>query len=265
VTLPELPAGQIEASARRKDGDALTLDYVHFTVVQNAERRMPFLTAVNIDGKRARDVNRRTGEVEGGEVWFSDPRIPPEQQLSQDVFEQQRPRIFDRGHLVRRLDPAWGSAVTASRAASDTFHFTNCTLQVSAFNQRTVMWAGIENYVLKNAKADRKRVSVFSGPVFRSDDSAYRGVPVPREFWKVVVRREQDELRATAFLAGQGHLLSADLESFDELGEVAVFQTTVVAITQATGLDFGRLQDVDTRRTESAAGHEMTAFDQVEW
>jgi len=269
VPLPALSSKQakdaaVPEGASKKDG--LALRYVHFSVVQNAKRRMPFFTAVNIDGKRARGINRQTGEVEAAEVWFCDPRIPNEQQLTQDVFERQQPRLFDRGHLVRRLDPAWGSAETAVRAANDTFHFTNCSLQISAFNQRAAQWAGIENYVLDNAKAERKRITVFSGPVFGADDPEYRGVPVPKEFWKILVRIDGGRPRATAFLASQEEQLrkGLELESFDDLGKVEVFHTNVSTVAARTGLDFGDLPSFDTRQVE-AANLRITSLDDVEW
>jgi hypothetical protein len=55
---------------------------------------------------------------------------------------------------------------------------------------------------------------------------------VPRGFWKLLARIEGGELRCTAFLADQGELLDAALravgtESFDDLGEVTIFQTRV--------------------------------------
>ncbi len=48
------------------------------------------------------------------------------------------------------------------------------------------------------------KVTVFTGPVFRSDDLIYRGVQIPAEFWKVVVIVKQDgHLSATAYLQSQ--------------------------------------------------------------
>lgn len=260
VPLPKLSRKQAKVGSE-------PLRYVHFSVVQNVQRRMPFFTAVNIDGKRARGINRKTGEVEAAEVWFCDPRIPNEHQLTQDVFHAQQPRLFDRGHLVRRLDPAWGSAETAVRAANDTFHFTNCSLQISAFNQRAAQWAGIEGYVLDNAKAERKRVTVFSGPVFADDDPPYRGVPVPKAFWKILVRVDDGKLRATAFLASQEEQLrkGLGLEGFDDLGRVAVYHTRVDAVAARTGLDFGRLTAFDTRQVEAAGDVEIDSLDEVDW
>ncbi|MGV7377631.1 DNA/RNA non-specific endonuclease, partial [Mycobacterium kansasii] len=88
-------------------------------------------------------------------------------------FERQKPRLFDRGHMVRRLDPAWGSPVAAKQAADDTFHFANCCPQISAFNQH--LWAKIENYALDNAGAEKRRITVITGPVFGDRDPLYRG------------------------------------------------------------------------------------------
>lgn len=52
---------------------------------------------------------------------------------------------LDRGHLVRRRDPVWGSTTVAAQANLDTFHLTNAAPQVAAFNQDKALWAGMEN------------------------------------------------------------------------------------------------------------------------
>jgi endonuclease G len=66
------------------------------------------------------------------------------------------------------------------RANTDTFYFTNIAPQHKDFNQGKELWQGLENFVLDNAKGERVRASVFSGPIFRSDDRVYRGVPIPQ-------------------------------------------------------------------------------------
>lgn len=273
VEIPGLSDDLLQLAALPKGGkrttEGLRLDYLHFSVIVHAQRRLPILTAVNIDGRRLLAVNRETGEVEVTEQWFVDPRIPADQQLDQSVFEKQRPRIFDRGHMVRRLDPAWGSADTATRAAADTFHFANCCPQISAFNQRAAMWAGIENYALNNARSERQRIVVFSGPVFADDDPEYRSVAVPRAFWKVVVREEGTELRCTGFLADQGDLLHEALgdrpEAFGELGAAAVFQRPLGDIEAQSHLDLAHLRDHDTLQLEAAAGRQIESLDDMQW
>lgn len=271
VPVPKLTKAQLAAAALPK-GEARTaegtvLSYFHFALAQNADRRMPIFTAVNIDGGRARSINRQTGEVEATEKWYQDPRLEPEDQLEQSVFEKQRPRIFDRGHMVRRLDLAWGSAAMAQKASDDTFHFTNCSLQISEFNQRARLWAGIENYVLDNAKAEKQRICVFTGPIFRDDDPTYRDVAVPQEFWKILIRVDAGQLRCTGFLADQGELLKRALqqegaEAFDDLGPIAVFQSRISAVEEETGLDFGELESHDTA---ALARIEIHSLDEVGW
>ena len=48
-----------------------------------------------------------------------------------------------RGHLVRRLDPMWGTRW--KEASEDTFHFTNAAPQHKNLNQRT--WQNLEDYI----------------------------------------------------------------------------------------------------------------------
>ena len=40
------------------------------------------------------------------------------------------PTVFDRGHMVRRLDPVWGTEGPARLANADTHHYTNSCPQV---------------------------------------------------------------------------------------------------------------------------------------
>jgi len=259
LALPKLGAAQKIKAARKKQvaqgEDPFELKYEHFSVVVNAERRMAYFTAVNIDGETWRDIDRTTGEpresAEATEVWFDDPRIPDDAQTAQDLYDDQLPRrVFDRGHMVRRQDPGWGSSARAKRANADTFHFTNCVPQESIFNQRARFWQGIENYVLDNAAEGDEKVSVFTGPVFGKDDPEYRYIKVPMAFWKILARVEGGKLRATALLADQTgritRLPERVSEGFDDLGEIAQYQTSVTEIEKLSGLDFGPLKAADS-------------------
>lgn len=264
VDLPELSSRQEKQAAKVKNADAednpFELKYQHFSIVMNATRRMALVTAVNIDGATRVEINRKTGEPrEGGEaseVWFLDPRIDEDEQSNQSLYSKQTPkRIFDRGHLVRRQDPTWGTAERAKRANADTFHFTNCTPQESKFNQSGEIWQGIENYILDNARAEREKVTVFTGPVFSNDDPEYRFVKVPKKFWKILVRVEDEQLLATALIADQSELIQRlperFSESFDDFSNVAEYQTSIREIENLTDLDFGSLRDYDTFKTGS--------------
>jgi endonuclease G, mitochondrial len=241
VPLPRLSRAQRVQAAMRSSGRAprYVLPYHHFSVVMNAERRLAFFTAVNIDGKLTQRLTRESDR------WILDPRLAAEQQTGEPVYKA---NDLDRGHLVRRLDPAWATTRGAAKLANDdTFHFTNCTPQHKDFNQNRTTWAGIEDYILENAETHDLKVSVFTGPVLAGDDDEYRGVKLPRQYWKVVVMAKQDgALSATGYVLSQERLLDG-LESLEEFsyGEYRTFQVPIERIEQLTGLSFGDLPDAD--------------------
>jgi endonuclease G len=84
---------------------------------------------------------------------------------------------LDRGHMVRREDPIWGTVEEAETANVGTFHFTNSCPQMAEVNQ--VTWLGLEDHILQHAKTDKMRVSVFTGPFFSADDMEYRDAWIP--------------------------------------------------------------------------------------
>jgi endonuclease G len=223
------------------------LPYHHFSVVLNKDRRLAFYTAVNIDGASGFRLRRERDR------WFFDPRVPQDQQTGEHVYQD---NPLDRGHLVRRLDPAWGlSAAAAKLANDDTFHFTNCSPQHHDFNAGQTLWAGLEDYILDNADNLNFRVTVFSGPVFAADDDQYRGVQLPRQFWKVVAMAKQSgELSATAYLLSQEQLIKG-LEIAPEAfsyGAYRTYQVPVAQIQDLTGLSFGSLVNADPLGREEA-------------
>ena len=236
------------------------LRYHHFSVVLNQERKLAFFTAVNIDGASGVRLRREPDR------WFFDPRVPEDQQTGEAVYQD---NPLDRGHLVRRLDPAWGATAAAAKIANDdTFHFTNCTPQHHDFNAGRTLWAGLENYVLDNADNLKFRVNVFSGPVFAADDEQYRGVQLPRQFWKVVAMVKQGgELSVTAYLLSQEELIKG-LEVAPEAFSYGAYRTYQVKVSQIeglTGLSFGSLADADPLAREEAAvtAREVTRPDEL--
>jgi len=265
VPLPVLARAQRRVAARPcgvGDGPAsLVLDYHHFSIAMNAARRLAFFTAVNIDGYSWRNVDRDSGlaresaAAEARERWWQDPRIGPAAQTDDPLYSGQntRRRFFHRGHLVRRLDPTWGAKDMAERANADTFHFTNCAPQSSGFNDSKSHWAGIEDFVLFTADSLRERISVFSGPVLADDDPTWRGLQVPRAYFKIVARIDEDRLVATALLAEQDEFVATILaggERFDDWdalpARLAEFQIRIGEVERLTGLDFGQLRDHDS-------------------
>ncbi|MCM5679709.1 DNA/RNA non-specific endonuclease [Schlegelella sp. S2-27] len=213
--------------------DTTRLDYTHFSVRMSSSRRLPAVTAVNIDGSSRRKISRK------GQVWFFDARIPRERQVGGEFYG---PTGFDRGHMVRREDPVWGSPEEAARANEDTFHYTNAAPQHPGLNQRE--WLELEDYVLDNADAQDLKVSVFTGPVFAPADPVVRGVQVPMRFWKVAVLVEADtqQLACAAYLLSQETMVA---EAF-HYGRFKTFQVPLVQVEKLAGLHFGKaLRDAD--------------------
>ncbi|WP_068927997.1 DNA/RNA non-specific endonuclease [Planobispora rosea] len=206
------------------------LRYHHFSIVMHRQRRLALFTACNIDGKLARRPRRESDR------WIFDPRLPAAEQTGEAVY---RDNDLDRGHLVRRLDPAWGTTDAQAVAANDdTFHFTNSTPQHHAFNAGQTLWLGLEDYVLNNADNHDLAVSVFTGPVLAPDDDAYRGVQLPRQFWKIVAMvKESGDLSVTGYLLSQAALIDElPTEEAFSYGAYRTFQVPVRKIGALTGL-----------------------------
>jgi endonuclease G len=304
VPLPRLTGPAANDAARVLDAqpgaDPHELKYHHFSAVVNKRRRLAFFVACNIDGKTSKFINRDTGEVraldpsnpdhglmerlnltgaEASEQWYDDPRLAEGSAANQSIYSSQvvqgfpsgmgrTLRMFQRGHLVRRLDPAWGTKNQALLAEADTFHFTNCAPQVGFFNMGRAnpsitgtgggrLWRAVENLVLRNARNMRSRVTCFTGPIFTSSDRVYRTIKIPQRFFKIAVWADDDGLRSLAMIADQSKVLSVWPEALfeaggeaieglgseafqgaDELERVDDFLTTVAEVESVTGLDF---------------------------
>jgi endonuclease G len=248
VPLPRVSKAMEQDTARvrsdaQKNGDPFELAYYHYSVYMNKRRRTAWFSAANVDGDHRPDIGKRRGDR-----WFTDPRILRSEQIGQEAFE---PGI-DRGHLTRRQDTAWGSDVaSATLANNDTFHFTNCSLQASPFNQGKDRWQGLEQFLLEqHAKKERRRMVVITGPLFAANDPVYKNdrmnysVRCPLQFWKIcVLIRRNDTPSATAFVLGQEDI--QNLPGFEEAFDVAATQVRVADLEERTGLDFGDIKEFD--------------------
>jgi endonuclease G len=262
LALPRLSPDQEADAARVRDPEPdaspYELKYSHYSAVVNRKRRLAFFTAANIDGRLVRSIQRAKDE------WFFDPRIGRDEQAGNELYG----RPFDRGHLVRRLDPAWGRTARVAKVANDdTFHWTNCSPQYWRFNEGKNLWAGLEDYLLDKATDERKRLTVFTGPVFEENDPDYRGVLIPKRFWKVaVVARPKRRLAALGFLVSQEALLR-DFISFGPADVARTFQVPVRQVEEMTGLDFEPLAALDAGGVEHFAPgegvRELGAFDEI--
>lgn len=264
VPLPVLPPKLKLLAVKKtaKDTAPYVLAYYNYSLVMHAKRRLAFYSAVNINGPLRRSTGKREGDT-----WYLDPRIPAKYQVGGDFYkavkigvasdenEAARVSVFDRGHLVRRLDATWGpTEAIAKRNGDDTFHFTNCSPQHYQFNQGATLWAGIEDYVLSHVENAQAKACVINGPVFRDDDAVAGGVKIPRQFFKIAVFAKGDKLAAAGFVLSQADLLKRDMvadktraEELRPLSDDAAeaFQVKIAKIAQLTGLNFGPLATKD--------------------
>jgi len=248
VPLP-LPAPGLNAPVASAE-----LRYHHFSVVMHRARRLALCTAVNVDGAHT-DARPRSDDR-----WILDPRLPREEQTGAAVYAD---NALDRGHLVRRLDPSWGPLARA--ANDDTFHYTNSAPQHHAFNAGSTLWLGLEEYLLGTARRDRLRISVLAGPVLAPDDPPYRGVLLPRQFWKVVAVVDRGgRLVVTGYVLGQDAFLPSVLAEAT-FGAYRTFQVPVSMIGALTGLDLSPYAAADPLGTVEAtvAAHELRTYGEI--
>jgi endonuclease G len=227
------------------------LPYPRFTVLLDPSRRLAAMTAVNIDGGALRDI-ARTGE------WFLDERIPVGEQAGPAVYAS---NDVDRGHLVRRRDPGWGAPAEARAATEATFAYPNAAPQASVFNQSKELWLGLEDHVLEYADTTDQRVSVFTAPVLAATDPEYRGVQIPRRFFKVAAWSSTDDdplrttdpgivgprLHAAGFVLDQSELIDVreGVLATPPLGAYRTFQVPIADIEALAGVDLRPLVAAD--------------------
>jgi endonuclease G len=226
ITLPRVTKTSLAA---KMSGGGTAIPYEHFSIVMHKARRLAMFTACNVDATEkarrpdpSKSYSRKTlGGLADGDIekWVPEERIDAAHQLPDAFFKNDR-KSFDKGHIVRRDDVVWGkSYAQVQRANGDSYHVTNCSPQVAAFNQSKLGgdWGRLENMILKQAKGER--VVIFAGPVFDdAKDRPFKGkdedggeliVQIPSQFWKIVVADGPQGLEAYGFV------LKQDLKAVD--------------------------------------------------
>ncbi len=175
-----------------KDG---ILHYTKLSVLYNRLRKVPFVSAYNIDGGKKANVLRAN--------FKTDPRIPDGIQLSKRYFYDlwKGAKVFEIGHMAANNEMAWGKK--AQIQAYQTFHFPNSVPQAKSLN--TGLWRTLESYIIKEAIGSKfpKKISVFTGPVLSENDPVYTkdlNFKVPLLFYKVIVFPTKSRIYATGFL-----------------------------------------------------------------
>jgi len=253
--VPMPGAADASVLARTKAGGDV-LDYENFSIKMQARRRLALITASNVTRETklrkpevGKDYTRR-GLTDLGpndqEKWYLDPRLDPQYQLPDSFFTKDR-GSFDKGHLVRREDVAWGATYADLRRANgDSFHVTNCSPQVASFNRSAKgidNWGDLENVVLADATSER--LCILAGPVLDSKDQVFVGVgegsqqlraQIPSRFWKVIVAQVSDGLAAFGFILEQN--LDDVQWEFTVPPEFEHFMTSLPDIEAMTGVAF---------------------------
>ena len=222
---PEVPPPTVKDSkllATTSEGKDL-LHYQNFSIAMHAKRRLALFSSCNVtaepalrrpDKRKAYTRKALSGLGENDqEMWFEDPRLADHQQIP-DYFYTRDDGQFDKGHIVRRDDVAWGETFEELRRANgDTYHVTNCSPQIASFNRSALgvdNWGDLENVVLSQAASER--LCVFAGPVLDDKDSWFLGrdkprsrmrAQIPTRFWKVVVARVEEGLATFAMMLEQ--------------------------------------------------------------
>lgn len=225
IELPKLTNANMQ-KAYIRDGSEV-INYTHFSLALNKPRRFAIWVGWNIDGGNIKRVSRK------GIPFVLDPDIPSEFQVGGQLYQGNR---LDQGHIARRADLVWGDFPVANAANKDSFFFTNITPQMDDFNQsiKNGLWGRLEDAVFEDTDVENLKVSVFGGPVFHENDREFRGVMLPREYWKVIIFVEGGKLKAKGFLLTQNldNLKALDLDEF------RVYQVALSELEDRCGLKF---------------------------
>ena len=238
------------------DPKSFLLNYFHFSTIQHAVRKMPVVSAVNIDG----DPAKRKDHTPRKDNWLRDNRIDLDVQLTNKFYSNSG---FDKGHMSRREDANWGrTGSEAHQAANLTCMHTNACPQVPELNRSTSsgLWGQLEKLVLEKGvkKEDGKTsdICVYNGPIFVSTDPVYKGIQIPLRFYKVIVwLNEKGTKKTTAFILSQEDLVS-DIQ-FEELmfdEEFKEHQCSLPYLEKLTGLEFTGIREWDTFKAANKKG-----------
>ncbi len=212
------------------------IDYIHFSLVQHADRRSALFTAHNVDASQLKSVSR-TG-------WDTDPRISLQYQTDNAAYAS---NPWDRGHLVRRAAVAWGDVQRAKDASDSTFYYPVAAMQHATFNQSDSKWLGLENWILQKAGDISDRLCVFTGPIYTKIDQFHRGYRIPSAFFKIVVLR--DPTAAGNDLSALGIVMTQNegwrLWRNRRIDNLEPYLVGIQDIEAYTGLHFGELSQLD--------------------
>ena len=259
VPAPIAPLDEVLKSGN----NAKILRYHHYSLVMHRDRRLAMWAASNID--YSPNKRWRSREEFGTDTWKPDPRILIETQIEDLEFYEPAAK-FDRGHIVRRDDVAWGKTKKEEEYGnSDSFHWTNCTPQHEGFNRDAFgyhgLWGQLENHIAHEAGFLKNVLILFAGPVLDQNDpirdfGSGIEVQVPMVFWKVIVAVEEQNgnrnLRAYGFILDQTEAIEEyGWEARFRVGKFVEIQESLFNISARTRVRFDQvLHDADPLANE---------------
>jgi len=274
ITLPQpQKVKAIQKQIARLKNNEIELKYFKHSVIFNALAKMPFISAVNVEG----DAAKRQDNSKRQDDWLRDTRIDVECQLTDKFYDASH---FDKGHMSRFEDADWGDTEQdALRNGVYTCFYTNACPQVAGLNRAGGLWGQLEKAVLekgiKKEKGKQARMTVFNGPIFDDDkDRVFKGVKIPMQFYKIILwLNDSGKLRATAFKLSQEALVDdikfdesmrLDQEALDIDQDVVFksFQCSIKSLSDLTHVDFKSLEKYDTFKT--VRGSEATVIKKTE-
>lgn len=239
VPLPTL-SESLMGYAYRNDHlrESIYLDYLHYTLVMNKITRQLIFAASNINQEQLKQSDRGR--------WNTDSRILDAYQLDNVYYKNNR---WDRGHMVRRANNAWGeNGSIAQQGSNATMYYTNASFQHENFNQDE--WLGLEEIFKNYTKDKTDKLSIFTGPVYCEYDRHYSRnwhdtVRIPGGFFKVICYENmQGELETRAFVLYQDDEALKDKKGRRNGFNYRSYQVTITELEMLTGLEFsGKLYD----------------------
>jgi endonuclease G len=223
----------------------------------SGSRRLARWVAWNIDGMRLFPSD----SIPRSDDFRLDHRLPDDAQTGEEVYAG---NDLDRGHLARRSDLLWGSLDEAQAANHDSFFLTNIAPQMNDFNQSGLdgVWGLLEDAVLEQANLERRRLTLFGGPVLKDADVVYRDVLIPGAFWKVVVYVLDGTFSARCFVLAQevDPLLPAS-----SLDDFATYEVSLADLEALVSLRFDALHEPSISVRVDEPPRRITDVQQISW
>lgn len=252
LPLPKLKAqprfgGALVVPRPARTGDKIELRYHNYSIIQSAGRKLAYISACNLDFAAPATAGRKQGR----KTWRIDPRLSSDDQLADRFYDH---NDYDKGHLTRRDDTAWGANLEDAIAANDdTFFYSNAAPQHYLFNQSDDftgadldLWGDLENFISKQGAAQKTRLTIFNGPIFGDHDKPLHDALVPLRFYKIVAWKDDgEEPGAVGFVLDQADLVEALPEEAIDPGLFEIRQKRIRDIEADLDLDLGKIKSWD--------------------